>query len=161
MTERYLFVLVPLETLHAHERVIPSKVQALEEELRRAGVFVDPIWVARGTGVILNGHHRVAALRKLGARRIPAWVLDYDSDLVRVDRWSPGPPISKQEVLRRAREGKLFSPQTTRHRLAVELPRRPTPLVELLGLPRPRAPKAHARRSGAARRSRARSSGSA
>jgi len=161
MTGRVLFVLVPLHRLRAHEQVVPSKVRALEDELRREGIFVDPIWVARGTGVILNGHHRVAALRKLGARRIPAWVLDYESDLVRLERWTPGPPISKKEVVRRAREGKLFSPQTTRHRLAVELPRRPTPLAQLLAVPRPKAAKAHAPRSGSARRSRARSPGSA
>jgi L-serine kinase (ADP) len=158
MTDEYVFVLATLDALRAHEQVVPKKVRALEAELRRTGIFVDPIWVARGTDVILNGHHRVAALRILGAQRIPAWLLDYDSDLIRVDRWKPGPPISKAEVVRRAKEGKLFSPQTTRHRLAVELPRRPTPLAELLPPGPPRRSRAQAPRSPAARRSRAGSS---
>ncbi len=152
------FALLPLARLHAHEQVVPEKVRALAAELRRTGTFVDPIWVARGTDVILNGHHRTAALRRLGAERIPAWLIDYDGALVQIDRWTPGPPITKSEVVRRAQEGALFPPQTTRHRLAIELPAHPTPLAELLAPDRRPAPTAHARRSGASRRSRARSS---
>ena len=97
----------------------------------RSGVFIEPIWVAKGTWVILNGHHRVEAMRKLGMKRIPAWVFDYDADLVDLDRWSPGPPIHKSEVVHRAHLGQPFPPKTTRHRLRVELPRRTVPLHEL------------------------------
>jgi len=158
MTETFTFALLPLDALRAHEEVVPSKVRALESELRRTGVFAEPIWVARGTDVILNGHHRAAALRRLGAQRIPAWLIDYDSELIRVDRWKPGPPVSKPEVLRRARTGELFSPQTTRHRISVELPRHPTPLAELMA-PRGRGPRAApARQAASGRPSRARSS---
>ena len=153
-----VFALVPLAGLRAHERVVGAKVRALAAELRRTGVFEDPIWVARGTNVILNGHHRTAALRRLGAERVPAWVLDYDADLVQVGRWTPGPPIPKAEVVRRALDGALFPPRTTRHRLAVELPTRPTPLSDLFPRePRPTAV-AQSRRAGTARASRARSS---
>ena len=119
---------------------------------------MNPIWVARGTDVILNGHHRTAALRALGALRVPAWVIDYESDLVRIDRWTPGPPISKAEVVRRAREGALFPPQTTRHTLARDLPWRSTPLAELLDGERRPKPAVQRRRSTAGRPSRARSS---
>lgn len=159
MTEkRVVFALVPIAVLRAHERVVPAKVQALADELERSGVFVDPIWVARGTDVVLNGHHRIAALRRLGAARVPAWLIDYDGDLVRIDRWTPGRPISKAEVVRRARKGALFPPQTTRHRLAEELPHRPTPLSELLEQKRRPKPTAQRSRSTARRPSRARSS---
>jgi L-serine kinase (ADP) len=145
-----VFELVPLASLRPHERVTPSKVRALVQEIRSSGVFEDPIWVARGSGVILNGHHRAAALRRLGAERIPAWVFDYDREAIRLDRWTPGPPISKAEVLRRASEGALFRPRTTRHRVSVELPARPTLLAELMGPKRHPRPAAHARRSAAA-----------
>jgi L-serine kinase (ADP) len=156
MTENGVaFELLPLARLHAHEEVVPEKVRALAEELRRTGTFVDPIWVARGTNVILNGHHRTAALRQLGAERIPAWLIDYDGPSVQIDRWTPGPPISKSEVVRRAQEGALFPPQTTRHRLAVKLPPHPTPLTELLPSNGGSGPRAQARRAGSSRRSRA------
>ncbi|MGA8303276.1 MAG: ParB N-terminal domain-containing protein [Thermoplasmata archaeon] len=158
MTEAAEFALLPLAALRAHEQVVPSKVRHLETELRRTQVFEDPIWVARGSDVILNGHHRVAALRRLGAVRVPAWVIDYESDLLRVDRWNPGPPIPKPEVVRRARAGELFPPQTTRHRLSFDLPHHPTPLADLMGGDRSTRPSAHSRSAGSAGRSRARSS---
>ncbi|HTZ61663.1 MAG TPA: ParB N-terminal domain-containing protein [Thermoplasmata archaeon] len=146
-----VFALVPLASLKAHEAVVPGKVRHLVAELRRTGVFQDPIWVARGSGVILNGHHRAAALKRLGAERVPAWVIDYDAGIVRLDRWTPGPPIAKDEVVRRGERGELFPPQTTRHALAVSLPARPTPLADLL--PSAAAPRrsTQARRAGSAR----------
>ncbi|MGA8543253.1 MAG: ParB N-terminal domain-containing protein [Thermoplasmata archaeon] len=152
------FALLPLDRLRAHERVDPEKVRHLVRELRRTGIFVHPIWVSRGTDVILNGHHRVAALRHLGALRVPAYVVDYDSDLVRLERWTPGPPISKAEVVRRARASELFPVQTTRHRFSAELPPRPTPIAELLEPAIDPTPVAQRRRSGATRGSRSRSS---
>jgi L-serine kinase (ADP) len=126
------FALVPLERLRCHERVQLDKVRELVAEMTRTSTQADPILVARDSWVILNGHHRAEALRRLGAKRVAAWLVDYDSDAVKVDRWRPGPPISKGEVVKRADEGRPFPPKTTRHRLAIELPLREVPLAELL-----------------------------
>lgn len=126
------FALVPIERLKSHEEFDPEKVDHLVAELRRTGEFVEPIWVARGTYVILNGHHRVEALRRLGARRAAAWVFDYDGEAVTLERWRPGPPILKSEVVARASRGELFPPKTTRHRVRVKLPSRKVSLAELL-----------------------------
>jgi L-serine kinase (ADP) len=126
------FALLPLSELRAHEQIDEANALDLVALLRRTRVLADPIWVARGSSVILNGHHRVEALRRLGADRVPAWVLDYESELVHLERWHPGPPIAKSEVVRRAQEGRLFPPKTTRHRLLLDLPARPTSLAELL-----------------------------
>ncbi len=149
MTDRPTFRLVPISELKDHEEVDPNKVDELLDSIRRTQSVADPVWVALGTGVILNGHHRVAALRKLGALRVPAWVIDYHSSSVRLDRWSDGPPIPKAEVERRALRGELFSPKTTRHRVEPSLPTRRTPLAALLG---PEAPPDHPRASRSPRR---------
>ena len=125
------FELVPLDRLRGHEEHEPEKVDELVAELRRTQLFVDPIWVARGSWVILNGHHRVEALRRLGLKRIPAWVFDYDGHHVDLERWRPGPPIDKSEVVERAHGGRPFPPKTTRHRLRIDLPARTVPLAEL------------------------------
>ncbi len=132
MTATAEFRLVPLEKLRAHEQYDEAGVLDLVTEIRAKGVFADPIWVARGSYAILNGHHRVEALKRLGAHRVPAWVLDYESDLVSLEPWSPGPPIAKAEVVARAKSGRLFPPKSTRHRLSTELPARPMPLTDLL-----------------------------
>jgi hypothetical protein len=133
------FALLPIDSLHEHEHTDPKKVERLMEEIRSTGISEEPIWVARGSGVILNGHHRFAALKRLGARRVPAWVLDYDSDSVSIERWTPGPAVSKAEVVRRAGTGELYPIRTTRHRVGTELPPRPTPLADLLAADAPRA----------------------
>jgi len=133
-----VFELIPVRRLRIHEATDPVHVAELARAIVEAGVVQEPIWVARGSDVILNGHHRYAALVHLGAERVPAWILEYEAPEIRLDRWTPGPPITKAEVIERARAGHLFSIQTTRHTLAVELPARPTPLT-LLKLRSPRA----------------------
>jgi len=125
------FCILPIDRLLVHEEHDPEKVVSLAEEIRRDGKLFNPIWVSRDTWVILNGHHRVEAFRRLGMKWIPAWVFDYDGDHVDLGRWSPGPPIAKSEVVYRAREGRPFPVKTTRHRIRVELPDRPVPLAEL------------------------------
>jgi hypothetical protein len=126
------FALLPLETLKEHEEVDRVVVHALIERIRTDGFVLEPIWVARGTGVILNGHHRYHALVAMGARRAPAWVFDYDDPDVVLERWTPGPPVTKALVVERARAGAPFPPKTTKHVLRVALPERVTALNELL-----------------------------
>jgi hypothetical protein len=142
------FRLIRLEDLLEHEEIEPHKVDELVEDIRKTKVVADPIWVAAGSGVILNGHHRVAALRRLGADRVPAWVIEYYSPDVKVERWTEGPPIPKSEVEQRAAEKKLFPPKTTRHVLLNGFEDRMTPLRELM------EPSPKARRKGQPRASR-------
>lgn len=129
------FAILPLSVLKGHEQINEASLADLMALLRHSQVLEEPIWVAREGTVILNGHHRVEALRRLGADRIAAWVFDYESDLVHLGRWRPGPPIPKSEVIRRAQEGRPFPPKTTRHRLQIDLPARRTPLRELFPHP--------------------------
>ncbi len=144
------FALVPLADLKEHEEIDARDVGKLVRDIRARGEFSNPIWVARGSWVILNGHHRVAALRRLGAERVAAWVFDYHGPALLLDRWSPGPPIPKAEVERRALAGTPFPPKTTRHILTVDLPERSTPLAELM--PRPDGRAGHPRAPGPSRR---------
>jgi hypothetical protein len=125
------YELYPVERLRPHEATDPSHVEELARAIEESGAVQEPIWVARGCEVILNGHHRYAALLRLGAVRVPVWLLEYEAPEIRLDRWSPGPPITKEEVVARARANHLFAIQTTRHTVDVPLPSRPTPLAKL------------------------------
>ena len=151
MTHTIVFQLLPIDRLHSHEEIDEPKVEELVREFGRMRRFIEPIWVARESLVILNGHHRVEALRRLGAHRVPAWVVDYHSPEVKLDRWAPGPPIAKEEVVARAHGRQLFPPKTTRHKIEVDLPPCDVPLEELL--PPAKPPRAHPRASGRSRRS--------
>lgn len=139
------FALLPGERLLIHEEIVRTRARALARHLRKTGRIEDPIWVDRESLVILNGHHRFAALRELGATRIPVWLFDYSDPRVRLDRWGTGPPLTKQEVVERGRNRRPFPPKTSRHSVEYDLPEHPTTLAELLpaanhpihGAPRP------------------------
>ncbi len=143
------FALLPRAELLEHEEVDALAVRALTERIEADGVVRDPIWVARESLVILNGHHRFHALTLLGAHRVPAWLFDYGDPGVVLERWSPGPLLTKEDVVARARSGVPFPPKTTRHVLRYELPERSTTLAELRapGPAQPRAARPSAGRS--------------
>jgi ParB-like chromosome segregation protein Spo0J len=68
--------------------------------------------------VILDGHHRYAALVRLGARRIPVAFVDYKDPKIRIESWrAQETPPTKAEVVARAVAHHLFPPKTTRHPL--------------------------------------------
>jgi L-serine kinase (ADP) len=126
------FALLPIEQLRIHEEIRDDSLAELVARIRHDGEVLEPILVSEEGSVILDGHHRFAALQRLGARRVPAWVVAYERPEIVVDRWRPGPPISKEEVVERGRKGRPFPPKTTRHRVGLKLPKRSTPLEELL-----------------------------
>jgi len=109
--------------LRAHEQVIPGRVEELVYEIRRDGVLRVPILADARTLTILDGHHRTEALRRLGARWVPAVLVDYLDGPVTVESWKPGIKVSKREVLARAVQGRLYPPRTTRHRVLFDYPR--------------------------------------
>ncbi|MCI4353643.1 MAG: ParB N-terminal domain-containing protein [Thermoplasmata archaeon] len=132
MTRPPEFRLVPVTSLLPHEQVDEADVGRLAREIRTRGLVREPIWVTRAEGVILNGHHRYAALRTLGVRRVPAWVVDYSNPAMALGRWGKGPPLEKDDVIRRARAGALFPPKTSRHVWRGPVPEpHPTTLAEL------------------------------
>jgi hypothetical protein len=132
------FELVPIERLRVHEEVDDREVRRLVEKIRRSRAVREPLLVADVSFVILNGHHRYTALREIGARLAPAWIVDYQDPAIELGRWTPGPPIPKSEVIARGEEGRPFPPKTTKHTVRFELVARPTPLARL-GVAPPRA----------------------
>ncbi|MCE4603120.1 MAG: ParB N-terminal domain-containing protein [Desulfurococcales archaeon] len=124
--------LLPLDMLRPHEMTIEERVQSLMKDLEERRVQERPILVDSKTMIILDGHHRTEALKRLGARRIAAVLVDYDSDLVSVDSWRPGVRVSKDLVRSAGLTGKLLPPRTSRHRVNAEIPRADTPLDELM-----------------------------
>jgi len=78
---------VEIDELIPHEEIIPSLLDSVVSELRAAGMLIHPVVVSSQHHVVLDGNHRVEALRRIGARRVLAYQVDYYSDEVAVKRW--------------------------------------------------------------------------
>ncbi len=109
--------LVPIEQLRPHESLDAKRLAQVRDWIAHDGAMREPILVERSHYVILNGHHRTAALRELECRRVAAYVVDYFDSQVEVGLW-PGAivdRITKEEVIDHGVRGDLFPPKTTRH----------------------------------------------
>lgn len=79
--------LVDLTVLHLHEQIIPELLKKIQRSLSREGVMRDPVIVDCASLVVLDGVHRVAALRKMGCLRALACMVDYANPAIEVKAW--------------------------------------------------------------------------
>ena len=128
------FHLIEAGLLKSHEETTEELLTRLAEEIRADGFLRKPILVEDRFYVILDGHHRYEALKKLGCRLIPVYLVDYFDEAIYLTTW-PGAKhtnITKDEVLENGRTGKLFPPKTTRHIVKIELKDVPVKLSSLM-----------------------------
>lgn len=76
-----------VRSVKPHEETIPHVIGEMVSSLKREEAQLDPIIVDQRTGVALDGMHRLAALKQLGARRIVVCRVDYRSTSIRLKRW--------------------------------------------------------------------------
>jgi MoaD family protein len=80
-------VILDISKLLLHEETIPELLKQLSLSIRKVGCLNHPIIVDKESLLVLDGVHRVAALKKLGFKRIPACFVDYKSPAVQVFNW--------------------------------------------------------------------------
>jgi hypothetical protein len=80
--------LLRLSELKLHEQVSEPLVLELMRELERDGLQLDPIIVEGGQLTVLDGAHRVEALKRLGARWVASYIVDYSSEDVQLRSWA-------------------------------------------------------------------------
>lgn len=89
-----------IEDLLPHEEIVTERLYSMKNLIRESKVVDMPIIVAPIPGLdkylIVDGHHRWAALKELGAKKVPSIIIDYFSESVKVFTWYPG--ISKDYV---------------------------------------------------------------
>ncbi|MBI4015625.1 MAG: hypothetical protein HY362_02820 [Candidatus Aenigmarchaeota archaeon] len=139
---------VSLYQLKAHENIVDKHVREVAQQIRDAGRLNRPIPVSRwfcsdGAGikysdVVLDGHHRLAALNLLlgdgyNIDRVPVHVVEYTSDRVQLGLWPTAKiaRVEKMDVVAAGLSGRLMEPKTTKHLFNPPLPEEPTPLEEL------------------------------
>ncbi|MCR4397562.1 MAG: ParB N-terminal domain-containing protein [Firmicutes bacterium] len=111
----YRFALLEIDRLRPHEQVDERRLEELQKEIDRDGVVRQPIMVESQSMVILDGHHRVRALARLGCTVVPSYLVDYSDPGVAVYPRRPGIPVDKESVVRIGLGGTPYPPRTSRH----------------------------------------------
>jgi hypothetical protein len=105
--------LVPPSLLRPTEEIAPARVGEVIELTLDRQAWTQPICVECNTFAVLDGHHRLNAAIQLGFARVPVRVFDYAT--VQLDSWHPEIVPTREDLLRRALDGLLYPPKTTRH----------------------------------------------
>lgn len=95
-----LITLKKTSDLKAHEETIPDDLKRLVSALRDNPVLRHPIIADIHSGIVLDGTHRLAAVKRLKCNFIPAALVDYDDPRITVERWFrlfSGPNVAKFE----------------------------------------------------------------
>ncbi len=109
------FALLPIRDLKTHETSEPERVRRVMRQIQSTGVVRKAIAVDANSMVVLDGVHRLSALKILGCARVPAWLIDYSSEDVIALAKDRRSKIPKEEVLKAATDGPKLPPKTTRH----------------------------------------------
>jgi len=81
---------VDLEILKPHEALVQDELDAFIKSVTTSGVFYKPALVALPDYFIIDGHHRWAGLKKLGAKKIPCILLEYENNPdINLETWYP------------------------------------------------------------------------
>lgn len=79
--------LVRIEDLVSHEDVDRARLRKILSSIAEERVLRKPVVVDARRGIVIDGHHRVQALKLLGVRYAPAVLADYELDVEDVGRW--------------------------------------------------------------------------
>lgn len=107
--------ILTISELKPHEEVSRRRVLEVIKMIKKAGKFTEPILVEKNTFVILDGHHRVEAMKILGYKKIPAKLVNYVDVSVSLRRKNLPSQIIKEVVLYLASKNIVLPQKTTRH----------------------------------------------
>lgn len=110
---------VDLETLKEHEEIRPEYLEQLKNEILLDGILKMPIAVDKATYIILDGHHRLHALKRIGCRRIPVILFDYQSPEIEVVPHRDGETVTKEIVIQTALGGRRMPPKSSKHMIMI------------------------------------------
>ena len=112
--------ILDIDSLKEHEGVEEERLDALTSEIKIDGVLKKAIAVDAETLLIIDGHHRIHALKRLGCKKVPACLFDYSSSEIAVLSWRNNPGFRKDHLIASALSGKKLPPRSTRHIVKLE-----------------------------------------
>jgi hypothetical protein len=102
-----VIALIEIDRLLVHEETIPERLESLSKRIEDDGMQSAPILVDKNSLVVLDGMHRLQAMRKLGCRFICVCLLDYRHMSIEVHKWCRCVHGSFDEVEARKVTGRL------------------------------------------------------
>ncbi len=111
---------IELEALKEHEEIRPDYLEQLKNEILSDGILKMPIAVDKKTYIILDGHHRLHALKKIGCKKIPVILFDYQSPNIEVIPWREDEKITKEMIIQTALAGGRMPPKTSKHMILIK-----------------------------------------
>lgn len=108
-------VFFEIEELKEHEEIRPDYLEALKNEILGDGMLKMPICIDKRTCIILDGHHRLQALKKIGCKKIPVVMVDYQSPEIKVIPWREGEAVTKEKIIDTALSGRRMPSKTSKH----------------------------------------------
>jgi len=82
-----LIMLRKISDLKPHEETVAEDLKKLVDALRENPVLRHPIIADLRTGIVLDGTHRLAAIKQLNCNYIPSALVDYDDPQITIERW--------------------------------------------------------------------------
>ena len=106
--------LISPKMIHPHEKVIDEKTSLLINYLNtfNESIVVSSILCCSKSMVIIDGHHRFFALKKLGFKKIPVTKLDYFSNQIKTDLKEN---FSKNQIIDCGLKKEFLEPKSTSH----------------------------------------------
>lgn len=109
--------IVDMAHLKGHEELDKQLLINLTSDIKLDGILKKSITVDINTNVVLDGHHRIGALRLLGYYKIPVLFIDYRSPKIGVKTAKQGEEYPKLKVLEAALKNKPLPPKSTWHHI--------------------------------------------
>ena len=126
-------LLISPDELHSHEAVDENASRRVRDKMSESGQFHPPLLLDLKTKVVLDGHHRLWASKRLGCFKIPCYCVDYiEDESIVLEAWREGMELTKQQVIDMGLSDEVFPLKTTRHVYRMPDSIKPIPLDELL-----------------------------
>jgi len=110
---------IEISRLVPHEQFRENHVSEILASFKRDGFQLRPIVIHRlgdgGLFLILDGHHRTEAARRLNLNYVMANIVDYFDPRIVVRSWGNEAELSKEDIIRIALNGMKVPPKSTKH----------------------------------------------
>ncbi|WP_455370091.1 hypothetical protein [[Eubacterium] cellulosolvens] len=90
--------IIDIDLLRPHEQIDPIRLQEIKKQLMKDGIQREPIIIEGDHLIVLDGHHRIKALKDLGYSKVVAHKINYNDSNLILKTWHPAIKGSKKDL---------------------------------------------------------------